>query len=746
MIIELQDKVAKYMTQNADLASWKSIREYYAYYTYLAFLCFVAKALDPDCRSDNVSEIIKKSAIVDDAVLHFVLSVRHAEKYIKEILDLANMDMTMNIDYIYQEYLARDYVLSGTSIIFEGGKNHRDILGSYYTQEGFAYEITKKAIQDFCLQRYQADQPIRIADYSCGGGAFLISACRLCREKGIPLEIYGYDVDPVAVLITHFRLYNECGNSQGKLYISLGNPLMRGKKKVDVLDQFKMAASGKFYNSDMAIMVEGDMDIVVGNPPWEKIRFEEKKFLHHFALYENISTKAAREEYLRSMEKDNKEYYDDFIRDYEKVKTRIKRDAFFKQSSCGELNTYALFVELCLNNLSEGSIAGLIIKSSFVKMPVYSRFFKKITSEKILYKLYMFVNRKKIFNIDSREEFSVIFFQKGNKADFSLALDLDEYKGFTKKESIECSYELLNTLNPNTGMIPRINSKIELEFLMDVYKRNRIFGEVYPQCRFGRLVHLTNHSESIINCAQKNYIPIYEGKFIEIYTAKYATFKGMSKRERYKNKATARPIENIEGDEYPQARFFIRDDVWRNLSKKFNDGYVVAWRSLTSATNRRTMLSTMLPLVPACQSIQILQLSRKEEMLHILAVFNSIIFDYIVRLKMAGLDLTQTIIKQIPVPEEESFCEIINFMEKNASIETHINSRIKKLYQSDIRMERLFDDIELYDIDDGKTRKEIITEIDQLVAVLYRLDRESLRNLAFTFKKYYSRKEVEMLF
>lgn len=34
-------------------------------------------------------------------------------------------------------------------------------------------------------------------------------------------------------------------------------------------------------------------------------------------------------------------------------------------------------------------------------------------------------------------------------------------------------------------------------------------------------------------------------------------------------------------------------------------------------------------------------------MLHILALFNSVVFDYIVRLKMAGLDLTQTIIKQI---------------------------------------------------------------------------------------------------
>lgn len=32
---------------------------------------------------------------------------------------------------------------------FEGGKNNRDILGSYYTPEEFAYEITQKAIEEY---------------------------------------------------------------------------------------------------------------------------------------------------------------------------------------------------------------------------------------------------------------------------------------------------------------------------------------------------------------------------------------------------------------------------------------------------------------------------------------------------------------------------------------------------------------------------------------------------------------------
>lgn len=106
----------------------------------------------------------------------------------------------------------------------------------------------------------------------------------------------------------------------------------------------------------------------------------------------------------------------------------------------------------------------------------------------------------------------------------------------------------------------------------------------------------------------------------ERYTAKYATFSGMDESDKYKNKASSKLICDIDGKEYPESRFFIKEEVWNNLAKNFNDEGVIAWRSLTSATNRRTMLATVLPLLPTCQSIQILQLSKKE-MLHILVAF-----------------------------------------------------------------------------------------------------------------------------
>ena len=565
-------------------------------------------------------------------------------------------------------------------------------------------------------------------------------------SRKINAVFYGYDVDPIAVLITRFRLAKILHGTKYNFHITLGNPLIRSDNKEDLITMFQMASAGRFYNSVLGCMIKDQMDVVVGNPPWEKIRFEEKKFLGHYMEIEKIGTKAEREQQLSLISEVNYKFYEGIETDYDAAKKKIKKDSLFKLSGCGELNTYALFTELCLKVCKSGGIVGLIVKSSLVKMPVYSEFFRIMTKEKWLYELYMFINQKKIFNIDLREEFCVIFLHVNNAVNLKLALDIDEFENFINRPRIEVSYGLLNMLNPDTGMIPNIKCDKELQFLISMYSGRQIFEKRYPGCRFGRLVHLTNHSKYIQKKEDQEYEPVYEGKFIELYTGKFATFDGMTEEEKYKNKASAIAINDVDGDEYPESRFFIQQDVWKKLKKNFNGKYVVAWRSLTSATNRRTMLATILPLIPTCQSIQLLQLQTEKEMLRVLAVFNSIIFDYIVRLKMAGLDLTQTIIKQLPMPAEERFGDVICFKGVQATVEKHINSRICKLYVKDRRLDELFGKVETYELMGDLSRKELIAEIDHLVALLYELDNQSLRKIACSFDKYYSKEEVENWF
>ena len=742
MITLLRNKISEYVTKFADISDWESVRTYYGTYSYLAFLCLAVNKIGNAKTLDEVIRIAIEKNIETEEIVLEASRIAQAEQFVSDILETTIANIKYDISNLYQEFLSVDFVVKNNEVVFDCGKNNRDVLGSYYTQYEFAEEITKKAIEDYFVNNTEAES-IKIVDYSCGGAIFLLAAIDTCKKRNISARIYGYDVDPIAVLISRVTTdshIDNCNNIVSK--ILLGNPLL--PPKATCKEKFRKAVSGRYYNQDMGISPIKDADIILGNPPWEKIRFEEKKFFHHFLPDCNASSKTDRENIIKIADPQNAVYYMSLSDDYIHSKENIRKSSMFSESSCGELNTYALFTELCRRMVKPSGVASIIVKSSLVKMPVYSRFFESLTKSGDLYGLYMFSNKNKIFNIDSREEFSVIYMTKNRNSLLNVALNLTDYRDFTTKSTIPLSFQDLAILNPDTKMMPNIKSNNDLQFLIKLYKNISSFSTVYPDCRYGRLVHLTNHSNSIKKTISDGYSAIYEGKFIELYTGKYATFGQMNYEQKYKNKASARLIDNPQGNEYPESRYFIRNQTWENLSKNFHPGYVIAWRSLTSATNRRTMLATLLPLVPTCQSIQLLQLDDERQMLHILALFNSIVFDYIVRLKMVGLDLTQTIIKQIPVPNNVMFDRVIEYKGITATISNHIISRLNVLYADDKRVNRVFDKYQPYEI--VADRKTIISDIDKIISLLYGINKQELKHIANSFDSYYSKDEVASSF
>lgn len=742
MTDKIRQLIAVYITDNGDIEDWEETRILYSIYAYVSFLVIALKSIGKEC--DDIRQCAVDFGLETKENIDYIFNFKGAMNLAGEIKKLFEKEEMPDADILYQDFLSIDYVVRDEKIVFEKGKNSRTTLGAYYTQEEFAYEIAQKAMEEYLGNCLVLPEEVSIADFSCGGGAFLIAAKQYCDKRNIRAKLIGVDVDPIAVMITRARIYRDCGGERMDADIILGNPLLKKRERDHADEKFCMALKGRYYNSSLGLDEAKKINVVIGNPPWEKIRFEEKKFLAHYIQDDFIDTKENRKIVIGNASDRNKSFFGDLITDYENAKHEIKNNDRFKDTRGGELNTYALFTEYALNLMSENGITGLIVKSSLLKMPVYGRFMKNIMDSKKLYEIFMFSNRKKIFHIDSREEFSIVFFKNRNKEDVKIAFGLEDYRKFCERKKITISRSLLKLLNPETGMLPNIKNNEELHFLRRIYTDNPTFGEQYKDSHFGRLVHLTNHSQYIVKKETSGYLPVYEGKFIELYTGKYATFKGVEESEKYKSKAAARVMDGNSPNEYPEARFYIRNDIWKNLSKNFQEGYILAWRSLTSATNRRTMLATVLPLMPTCQSIQLLQIE-EEEMIQILVLFNSIIFDYIVRLKMAGLDLTQMIIKQIPVPCKENFDRKIEFQGQVTTMKIHILSRLKFLYNDDGRVNRLFDNDQNYKIV-NKTRKQIISELDILTGKLYGLEKNEIKEIASSFDKYYSKEEVEQWF
>lgn len=677
-----------------------------------------------------------------------------------QIDDLANMiyQKKLNLSELRENILNIELYISQTGVYVKEGKTSRDTTGSYYTPYQLAQSIVDKVLSSEQSKALicQKGQTPRIADLSCGGGEFFWAMQEhLKNEYGIPNEIsalffWGMDVDPIALQITICRLlYTANVADWGEIanHFYFGNPLISTDTEGSLDNKNELFALNRIYASNMGInyLLIGNLefDIILGNPPWEKIRFEERKF---FSCYEshisNAIKKDDREQAIKALENAWPEllkWSSVLSEDYKAISSKTYTHPFVKHAVFGELNTYTLFTELAYSLLSTAGICSLIVKSTLATAPAHKKLWNYLLDEKALLAIHFFENKNKVFNIDSRERFAVVTMSKTKHLSFAFSAGL-----LAPEDICTCTEMVVNendiyAINPFTQMLPNISCTDDLKVLIDIHNRLPLFQEVYPYCHFGRLIHLTAHAKQIDTIQKDNNIPIFEGKFIEQYDGRYSTFAGMADSQKYATKAMAKKNNVTDGIKpLPESRFFVDIKLWTKFTEQYGEAYSLCWRSLTSPTNARTTIAMILPTCPTCQSIQILQTQNTQDLLIMLALFNSLPFDYFVRLKMPGIDLTQSVIKQIPVPSKETYDQQLYFNQRTVPLKNHIFSCVYYLLKNESRLDGLLKEIEndIYTLNTDLTIDAVKKMLDTLFARAYNLSNQEYSEIQKTFPKY----------
>ncbi len=666
---------------------------------------------------------------------------------------------------------------NGTEI--STAKNYRNKLGSYYTPANFAKFVTGKTIDTFFELNFRnVDKEflkeiasISFADFSCGGGNFIIAVIdyfenlftrwnieeesKLELLKAIALNITAFDVDCLALEVAKLNLLLRI--NQPFLYNSLSekfihaNFLLQTNFAIDESKKVEIFSSGFIYHEQLSLSKDKlkNYDVVLGNPPWEKIRFEEKKF---YALYgSSISEnhfKSSRTNEITETELNNvqlAEYSKQFKLEIEKAKSDLKKNSFFTLSNNGELNTYALFTDAAVKLKTKRGVVGLVLKSAIVTSQVNQKLFKYLTKENFVVAIYDFINRKKIFNIDSRERFCFLLLGNSKSEKFHVSMNLNEVSEIEiTKSEIELSYDSLKLLNPFTGMLPNFSNKKEADFLLRVSYDFPFFKNIYENVRFGRIVHLTSHAEFIIKKKLEDTIPIYEGKFFNQFDGKFSGFNGVEDELRYGNKSSSMNIDEAKktiADYFPESRFFINAEKWQQLSKNHNEKFMLAWRSLTSATNTRTCIATILPFIPASQSVQFLT-TNQNDLLYLSGLFNSVVFDFILKKKLSGIDLTQSVINQMPIPNIEQTTSKLIFNGGEATIKYHISLLVFSLLRNDVRLNSLFENLGFQNENRCESKFDTVRKIDLLFMALYKLTDSEVEMVLNEFSKQYSKTDL----
>ena len=189
---------------------------------------------------------------------------------------------------------------------------------------------------DLCLNSLRQ---IKVVDPACGSGAFLIKAYDIMEEKyrdvvdqlifhdGSKAEkfkdkivdfilgdnIYGVDLSPEAVDITQLALWIRSAD-EGKTLADLSKNIICGNSLVDDPAIHPSAMDWHKTFPEIFSRENPGFDCVIGNPPWERLKLQEREFFDTIDI--NIASAvnaATRRKLIDKLKKTRPEIYSRYI-------------------------------------------------------------------------------------------------------------------------------------------------------------------------------------------------------------------------------------------------------------------------------------------------------------------------------------------------------------------------------------------------------------------------------------------------
>lgn len=482
---------------------------------------------------------------------------------------------------------------------------------------------------------------------------------------------------------------------------SLYRYLRAGSIDVRLIDTaWELAQKYRFFHWPLEfpeVFAQGGFDVVLGNPPWERIKLQEQEF---FALRDpeiaSAPNKAARERLIKQLERKDPELWHEFqdAKHAAEAESKFLRASErFPLTARGDINTYAVFAELAYRLLNTKGRAGIIVPTGIATDDTCKHFFGDLIEKQRLVSLYDFENREKLFPaVDSRMKFCLLTIQGSSNQDVS---SMDFVFFATRAEHINdkqrrftLSREDFQLINPNTRTCPIFRTRADAELTRAIYKRvpvlvNERTGENPWGVRFLAMFHMSNDSHLFRTREQLEaegfrlvgnrfvndkevWLPLYEGKMFMPYDHRFAHVVVTQNIKRPGQPDLLTEEEHQNPEFLPQPRFWVNaQEVLVKLDKnQYN--WLLGFKNVTSPTNERTFLATILPLSGVGNSIPLILLTnqvRCQLSIALLANLNSITLDFVVRQKIGNVNLNFFIINQLPILSPNAYMSVdINFI------------------------------------------------------------------------------------
>ncbi|MDO8630790.1 MAG: N-6 DNA methylase [Phycisphaerales bacterium] len=408
----------------------------------------------------------------------------------------------------------------------------RKRLGTYYTPPEFTELLMTVAVDAVISQRYDAVaraqgidptddaarlhladsadywrdclaalRDVKVCDPACGSGAFLIRAyehfddcygeivekltalkARDVRDfaEAVPYMIladnlFGVDLSEEAVEITQLALWIRSAR-RNRTLADLSRNIVCGNSLVDDSNVDSRAMKWEETFPAAFQRPQCGFDCVVGNPPWERIKLQEREFFSlSVPTIASAISAAKRRAMIEQLERKNPVLHARYVAAKQRAE-RILEHAHacgrYALTANGDLNTYMLFAELARNIVAPDGRVGLLVPSGIATDHTTRGFFTELISKQSLILLYDFENKRPYFpDVHRSFKFSALAFGGANvhipDVDFLFfARDMEEIAN--PKRHIPLSTADLALMNPNTRTCPIFRSRRDAELTRKV--------------------------------------------------------------------------------------------------------------------------------------------------------------------------------------------------------------------------------------------------------------------------------------
>jgi hypothetical protein len=438
----------------------------------------------------------------------------------------------------------------------------------------------------------------------------------------------------------------------------------------------------------------GGFDVILGNPPWERVKLQEKEwFAERSPIIANAPNAAARKRLIQSLSSDDPALYQNFLDDCRKAEGEsalMRNSGRYPLCGRGDVNTYTIFAELNRTLVTSHGLVGCIVPSGIATDDTTKFFFQDVVGCKALVSLFDFENKGLFPGVHSSYKFCLFTSGRGTQpiteqaAFIFFAHGADDLRDPERRFTL--SAEDIALLNPNTRTCPIFRAQRDAELTKAIYRRVPVLireaqgdrPEENPWgIKFSTMFHMSNDSHlfrtreqletegwrlqgNIFRKDGAEYLPLYEAKMVDFFDHRAADIRISTEAlQRKAQPAAIADSEKMKPDRTAMPLFWIAQSDWQAaLPRGYDGNWMLGFASVTSPTNARTFCPALVPKSGAGNSFPIIMTTVEPSVRGLLlASTSAYCFDYVARQKVGGVNLNFFLIQQFPIHPQQTYAQ-----------------------------------------------------------------------------------------